>query len=45
MDESREQARLGQGTNTHAAAGAEAGHGKGVEGAEAHGKGWALEGM
>ena len=38
-------ARLGQGTNTRAAAGAEAGHSKGVEGAEAQDKGWALEGM
>ena len=36
-------ARPGHGTR--AAAGAEAGHGKGVEGAEAQGKGWALEGM
>ena len=34
-----------QGINTRAAAGAEAGPGKGVEGAETQGKGWALEGM
>ena len=34
-----------QGTNTRATTGAEAGHGKGVEGAEAQGKGWAMEGM